>query len=123
MSEAILKSCETKARIVAQDERETGVRALLNLGHTFGHALELEAGYAGDLLHGEAVSVGMEMAFHFAAQQGLCPQGDAVRVSAHLEKTDMPQIGDVKHLLSDTCLLYTSPSPRDLSTSRMPSSA
>ena len=102
LSEAILKSCETKARIVAQDERETGVRALLNLGHTFGHALELEAGYAGDLLHGEAVSVGMEMAFHFAAQQGLCPQGDAVRVSAHLEKTDMPQIGDVKHLLSDT---------------------
>ena len=102
LTEAILKSCETKARIVAQDERETGVRALLNLGHTFGHALELEAGYAGDLLHGEAVSVGMEMAFHFAAQQGLCPQGDAVRVSAHLEKTDMPQIGDVKHLLSDT---------------------
>ena len=102
LSEAILKSCETKARIVAQDERETGVRALLNLGHTFGHALELEAGYDGDLLHGEAVSIGMEMAFHFAAQQGLCPQGDAVRVSAHLEKTDMPQIGDVKHLLSDT---------------------
>ena len=102
LTQAILKSCETKARIVALDERETGVRALLNLGHTFGHALELEAGYAGDLLHGEAVSVGMEMAFHFAAQQGLCPQGDAVRVSAHLEKTDMPQIGDVKHLLSDT---------------------
>ena len=102
LTQAILKSCEAKARIVAQDERETGVRALLNLGHTFGHALELEAGYAGDLLHGEAVSVGMEMAFHFAAQQGLCPQGEAVRVSAHLEKTDMPQIGDVKHLLSDT---------------------
>ena len=102
LTQAILKSCETKARIVAQDERETGVRALLNLGHTFGHALELEAGYDGDLLHGEAVSIGMEMAFHYAAQQGLCPQGDAVRVSAHLEKTDMPQIGDVKHLLSDT---------------------
>ena len=102
LSEAILKSCETKAKIVAQDERETGVRALLNLGHTFGHALELEAGYDGDLLHGEAVSIGMEMAFHYAAQQSLCPQDDAARVSAHLEKTDMPQIGDVKHLLSDT---------------------
>jgi len=102
LTKAILKSCETKARIVAQDEREGGIRALLNLGHTFGHALELEAGYDGDLLHGEAVSIGMEMAFHFAAEQGLCPAGDAQRVSAHLENTNMPKIADVKHLLSDT---------------------
>lgn len=99
---AILKSCETKAKIVAQDEREGGIRALLNLGHTFGHALELEAGYDGDLLHGEAVSIGMEMAFHFAAGQGLCPKADAERVSAHLENTNMPRIADAKHLLSDT---------------------
>jgi len=71
LARAIYVSCATKAKIVAEDERESGVRALLNLGHTFGHALELEAGYDGDLLHGEAVSAGMEMAFQFAATQGL----------------------------------------------------
>ena len=90
---------------MAQDEREGGVRALLNLGHTFGHALELEAGYDGDLLHGEAVSVGMEMAFHFAAQQGLCPQADADRVSAHLAATAMPRISDMAHLLKNPSAL------------------
>ena len=101
LSRAIYLSCETKAKIVAQDERESGVRALLNLGHTFGHALELEAGYDGDLLHGEAVSAGMEMAFHFAAAQGLCPQSDADRVSAHLADIHMPRIADMTHLLRD----------------------
>lgn len=101
LSRAIYVSCDTKAKIVAQDEREGGVRALLNLGHTFGHALELEAGYDGDLLHGEAVSAGMEMAFHFAAAQGLCLQSDADRVSAHLAAVNMPRIADMKHLMSD----------------------
>ena len=105
LSRAIYVSCETKAKIVAQDEREGGVRALLNLGHTFGHALELEAGYDGDLLHGEAVSVGMELAFHFAAAQGLCTQADADRVSAHLSATSMPRISDVAHLLKDPAAL------------------
>jgi len=105
LSRAIYLSCETKAKIVAQDEREGGIRALLNLGHTFGHALELEAGYEGDLLHGEAVSAGMEMAFHFAASQGLCPQSDADRVSAHLTKTTMPRISDVGNLLSNPAAL------------------
>ena len=101
LSRAIYVSCETKAKIVAKDEREGGVRALLNLGHTFGHALELEAGYDGDLLHGEAVSAGMEMAFHFAASQGLCAQSDADRVSAHLASVNMPRIADMNHLLSN----------------------
>lgn len=107
LTSAIRQSCATKARIVAEDERESGVRALLNLGHTFGHALELEAGYDGNLLHGEAVSAGMEMAFYFAAAQGLCPLADAKRVSAHLAATGMPQINHMSHLLSDTEALMT----------------
>lgn len=102
LTRAIQTSCATKARIVAEDEREGGIRALLNLGHTFGHALELEAGYDGDLLHGEAVSAGMEMAFHYAAAKGLCPQADADRVTAHLTKTGMPRITDMPPLLRDT---------------------
>jgi len=101
LSRAIYVSCAVKAKIVAQDERESGIRALLNLGHTFGHALELEAGYDGDLLHGEAVSVGMEMAFRFAASQGVCEQEDAERVSAHLAATNMPRIADAADLLTD----------------------
>jgi len=76
ISHAVSISCQTKARIVAADEYERGQRALLNLGHTFGHALELEAGYKGDLLHGEAVSAGMVMAFEYSAQHGLCPTDD-----------------------------------------------
>jgi 3-dehydroquinate synthase len=104
-TKAIHVSCATKAKIVTQDEREGGVRALLNLGHTFGHALELKAGYDGDLLHGEAVSVGMEMAFRFAVEQGLCPVADADRVTAHLAATDMPRISDMTHLLQDPAAL------------------
>ena len=99
LTRAIYVSCATKAKIVAEDERESGVRALLNLGHTFGHALELEAGYDGDLLHGEAVSAGMEMAFQFAATQGLCDPSEAQRVSAHLSVTSMPRLADMSHLL------------------------
>lgn len=101
LSRAIYVSCATKAKIVAEDERESGVRALLNLGHTFGHALELEAGYDGDLLHGEAVSAGMEMAFRFAVSEGLCEQAHAERVTAHLSATFMPRIADMAHLLAD----------------------
>ncbi|WP_135079315.1 3-dehydroquinate synthase [Terasakiella sp. SH-1] len=88
--QAILRSCAAKADVVAQDEKEGGVRALLNLGHTFGHALEKECGYDGDLLHGEAVSIGMVMAFEFCAAQGICPQADAERVKAHLRGLNMP---------------------------------
>jgi 3-dehydroquinate synthase len=80
-----------KARIVAEDERETsGRRALLNLGHTFGHALEAEAGFSDRLLHGEAVAVGMILAFDFSVQRGLCPPQDAARARRHLSEAGLP---------------------------------
>ncbi len=72
---AIRKCCEAKAKIVAEDETETGVRALLNLGHTFGHALEAATGYSGRLLHGEGVAIGMVQAFRFSERQKLCAAG------------------------------------------------
>lgn len=80
LAEAVTRSVAAKARIVASDERESGQRALLNLGHTFGHALESCAGFDGRLLHGEAVATGMALAFRFSAAQGLCPPEDATRV-------------------------------------------
>lgn len=88
--QAIGVSCAAKARVVAADEREAGERALLNLGHTFGHALEAEAGYGGTLLHGEAVAIGMTMAFALSARLGLCAQGPAERVRAHLRSVGLP---------------------------------
>jgi 3-dehydroquinate synthase len=88
---AIAISVAAKARIVAEDERETtGARALLNLGHTFGHALEAETGFSDRLLHGEGVACGMALAFRFSATQGICPQSDADRVSAHLAACGLP---------------------------------
>ncbi len=81
--EAIAVCCRAKARIVAADEREAGVRALLNLGHTFGHALEAETGFADALLHGEAVAIGTVMAFALSVRMGLCPAEDLARVAAH----------------------------------------
>ena len=102
LSTAIAHSCAMKARIVAADERETGQRALLNLGHTFGHALELEAGYAGDLLHGEAVSAGMDMAFKFSQISGHCPPEPARRVSEHLQKLAMPCAADMHRLFQNS---------------------
>lgn len=80
---AVEVSVAAKARIVAADEREEGVRALLNLGHTFGHAFEVSAGYGGGvLLHGEAVGCGMALAYRFSAAQGLCPPDEAGRAVA-----------------------------------------
>jgi len=98
---AVARACQTKASIVAADEYETGQRALLNLGHTFAHALELQAGYSGDILHGEAVSAGMEMAFEFSTAQGLCPAPALSRVQSHLAKCGLTQIKDVTPLLAD----------------------
>ncbi len=90
-SEAIAYSVKAKARIVAADERETkGVRALLNLGHTFGHALEAETGYGERLLHGEAVAAGMALAFRYSVRRGECSAQDAERVSALLKAADLP---------------------------------
>ena len=94
---AVNYSCRAKAAIVARDEKEGGVRALLNLGHTFGHALESAVGYGDRLLHGEAVSIGMVLAFDMSVYLGLCPAEDAARLRRHLaavglqtDPTDIP---------------------------------
>ena len=88
---AIETSVRAKAAIVGEDERETkGRRALLNLGHTFGHAFEAEAGFSDRLLHGEAVALGMVLAFRFSAERGLCGREDAERVAAHLAAAGLP---------------------------------
>ena len=88
---AIATSVASKARIVAEDERETtGRRALLNLGHTFGHALEAETGFSDRLLHGEGVACGMALAFRFSAAEGLCSAEDAARVTRHLAAVGLP---------------------------------
>ena len=88
---AIETSVKAKAAIVGEDERETGGRrALLNLGHTFGHAFEAEAGFSDRLLHGEAVAIGMALAFRFSAERGLCAADEAERVAAHLEAVGLP---------------------------------
>jgi len=87
---AIAVSCRAKALTVARDERETGERALLNFGHTFGHAFEAAAGFSGRLLHGEAISLGMVCAFEFSARRGLLAAADAVRVERHLAATGLP---------------------------------
>ena len=89
---AIETCVRAKARIVAADERETGSeRVLLNFGHTFGHALEAEAGFSDALLHGEAVALGMSLAFRFSAERGLCPARDAERVEAHLRSVGLAE--------------------------------
>jgi 3-dehydroquinate synthase len=87
---AIAVCCRGKAGAVARDERENGERALLNLGHTFGHALEAAAGFSGRLLHGEAVALGMVLAFDFSARRKLIAAADAARVRAHLAAVGLP---------------------------------
>jgi 3-dehydroquinate synthase len=87
---AVIESCRTKARLVAADEREGGARALLNLGHTFAHALEAEAAYGGGLTHGEAVAVGLCLAFELSARLELAAAGEAQRVSRHLTAVGLP---------------------------------
>jgi 3-dehydroquinate synthase len=92
----VAHSCRMKADIVARDERETGDRALLNLGHTFGHALEAATGYSDRLLHGEGVAIGTALAFRLSAQLGLAPMTDAERVERHLRAVGLPAaISDV----------------------------
>ncbi|WP_028034776.1 3-dehydroquinate synthase [Chelativorans sp. J32] len=90
-TEAIAECCRAKAEIVEKDERETGDRALLNLGHTFGHALEAATGYDGArLVHGEAVAVGMVLAHKFSARMNLASPDDSARVEAHLSAVGLP---------------------------------
>jgi 3-dehydroquinate synthetase len=81
-----------KAQIVSRDETEQGERALLNLGHTFGHAFEAWCGYSDRLLHGEAISIGMCLAFKFSAELGHCASSDAERVAAHFAAVGLPTL-------------------------------
>ena len=90
LAEAVARSVAMKAEIVADDETEQGRRALLNLGHTFGHALEAETGFGATLLHGEAVAAGMALAFRFSTGQGLCPTQDAQRAGAAIAAAGLP---------------------------------
>ena len=97
IANAVYKSCAAKAKIVEIDEHETGKRALLNLGHTFAHALEAEAGYNGSLLHGEAVAAGIGLAFDLSVDLGLCDASDAERSKTHLRESGLPAgLGDLK---------------------------
>jgi 3-dehydroquinate synthase len=95
--EAVMKSCAAKTDVVIEDEREAGRRALLNFGHTFGHALETETGFGDALLHGEAVAIGMVLAFELSARLGLCPFFDAERARRHMAQLGLPV--DVKRLV------------------------
>ena len=89
--EAVAQSCRSKAAVVVRDEREEGDRALLNLGHTFGHALERITRYdSARLVHGEGVAIGLAQAFRFSAASGFCPTADAQRVEAHLAVVGLP---------------------------------
>jgi 3-dehydroquinate synthase len=94
---AIAICCRGKAGVVSRDERENGERALLNLGHTFGHAFEAGAGFSQRLLHGEAVALGCTLAFEFSARKGLIVDSDAARVRAHLDAVGLPtQVSQVQ---------------------------
>jgi 3-dehydroquinate synthase len=113
LARAVARSVEMKAEIVGEDSREAGRRALLNLGHTFGHALEAESGFGAELLHGEAVGLGCAMAFRFSAAQGLCSHEDAARAEAAIAAAGLPILMDqapespfsasrlIEHMLQD----------------------
>src|SRR6185503_18598589 len=90
LTRAIETSVRAKAGIVGRDETEQGERALLNLGHTFGHAFEAWCGYSDRLLHGEAISIGMAIAFRFSAQLGYCDAAAADRAAAHFRAVGLP---------------------------------
>ncbi|MEO6015013.1 MAG: 3-dehydroquinate synthase [Devosia sp.] len=102
-SEMVARCCAAKTRFVLEDEKETGVRALLNLGHTFGHALESATGYSDRLLHGEGVAIGMVLAHGFSAKLGLAPSQDGGRVEAHLKRAGLPtRLADIPGELPGT---------------------
>lgn len=100
LAEMILKCCQCKADIVAADETEAGLRALLNLGHTFGHAIEAEQGY-GQWLHGEAVAAGMVQAAQLANEMDLLSDNDVARIKALIEYFDLPVSGPDTMSLDD----------------------
>ena len=97
---AVDASCRAKADLVAKDEREAGARALLNLGHTFGHALEAATGYSGRLLHGEGVAIGTVLAYELSERLGHCPEGTAARVAGHFAGHGLPaRLSDISGTL------------------------
>jgi 3-dehydroquinate synthase len=105
-AEAVARACIAKTRFVLADEKETGVRALLNLGHTFGHALEATTGFSDRLLHGEGVSIGMVLAHGFSARLGLAPSQDTGRVIQHLAAAGLPtRLADIPGELPGTAFL------------------
>jgi shikimate kinase/3-dehydroquinate synthase len=108
-AEAVERACAFKARVVGADEREVQAqdgRALLNLGHSFGHAIEAEYGYSGEVLHGEAVSLGMVLAFSLSAKLGYCARDDLHRVQAHLAATGLPtELGALRRRFSAAGLI------------------
>ncbi len=115
---AVQRCCEMKAEIVAEDETEQGVRALLNLGHTFCHALEAATGYSDRLLHGEGVAIGCALAFETSMRLGLCSQEDPSRVRAHLsamgQKVDLRDIdGDLPDAAALVDLMYQDKKVKD----------
>jgi shikimate kinase/3-dehydroquinate synthase len=109
LAEAVLRACAFKAAVVGDDERESRAndgRALLNLGHTFGHALEAEYGYTGALLHGEAVALGLGLAFRLSARLGLCAPEVAERVVAHIASVGLPaELGSLNRRHSASALI------------------
>ncbi len=109
LAQAITVSCRSKAEIVASDETEQGARALLNLGHTFAHALEGATGYDSTrLVHGEAVSIGMCLAHEFSNRLNLCPADDVTRVEHHLRSAGLPtRIGEIPGPALDAETLFT----------------
>ena len=97
IAQAVARSVEMKAEIVEEDEKEAGRRALLNLGHTFAHALESETGYGDALLHGEAVGAGCALAFRFSAALGLCPPEEAARAERAIAAGGLPvRMGQIR---------------------------
>ena len=106
LERAVIRSVEIKAQIVGEDEKEAGRRALLNLGHTFGHALEAELGFGDALTHGEAVALGCAMAFRFSACQGLCSAGDAEKAEAGIRAAGLPtRLADVDQVFGVEALI------------------
>ncbi|MEM7169657.1 MAG: 3-dehydroquinate synthase [Pseudomonadota bacterium] len=103
---AVLTSCRAKGDIVAEDERESGKRALLNLGHTFGHAIEADTGYGDAVLHGEAVAIGIVLAFDLSVQLGLCPSEDAARVRRHFGSVGLSTAVDAQGWIWDSQRLF-----------------
>ena len=99
LKEIICKSCKIKAEIIKSDEKENGQRALLNLGHTFGHAIESFGKYDGKIIHGEAVSVGICLAFKLSKKMNFCSQNDVEKVISLLKKLTLPtSLKDIKNI-------------------------